>query len=447
MTPTILNSDGVFPTKEVFQKARMLANARANPQQTRKLEQKKTKLSHSFLLIHDHLYAIAKQTKDAPDAYLVGEGGINFVTYCQREDGHVFVLKSMKKSSLDFKEKILQSENVLKRINRLKDQAILENRVYKILDYVKGQDLNKAMHSNQLEPSITLDHLFLKLAWSLKALHDKDIIHADLKTDNIIFHPKKVTCIDFDGSVILPKSQETFKPTRWIFNKKYAAPEVIQKKFLHKKSDIFGLGKIFHTVLSHYKKSEKGSHLKSNIAMLIMGSPPSDPYPELIKKMLSKNYKDRPTIDDMMIVLQAHGDLKKDLQYKHALKFSGVIFCFALLASTLLSSTAMLLLSTPLLLSSLGYLRQKIIRSTYENMRLSTKKDNLTEFDNLLELSESQRSNLKVGYQAASSLKNQALTWLYPGSYHKAYYVGLRMHDLAPQIDFKQLMAPRLKKA
>jgi serine/threonine protein kinase len=114
--------------------------------------------------------------------------------------------------------------------------------------------------------------LFREILEGVKYLHNQNVIHRDLKPQNILITDGKngnfikiadfglATIHEYDG-----QSHTKYKGTR-----KYVAPEVMMKRNYNKKADIHSLGvilqELFHIDINEYLKSINSSIIKSLIS-------------------------------------------------------------------------------------------------------------------------------------------------------------------------------------
>ena len=101
----------------------------------------------------------------------------------------------------------------------------------------------------------------MQILESVRYLHDKDIIHQDLKPSNILVTVDKETereilkLCDFGSSRAFNKSQLTSATVTMLGTHGYIPPEMYkekqQKYEISKKSDIWSLGCIIHQVLTN----------------------------------------------------------------------------------------------------------------------------------------------------------------------------------------------------
>lgn len=143
------------------------------------------------------------------------------------------------------------------------------------------------------KPSINLVKIITKqFILALKSIHDKGIMHRDVKPDNfLIFYtdnePFKVELVDFSLSTFLETSKNSDVITLW-----WRPLDVLIKKYeYNNKVDVWSLGMIFIQLLSgrhlFYENSE--SKMIEQI-MYFFGYPSNDEWPELheIYKNLDK---------------------------------------------------------------------------------------------------------------------------------------------------------------
>lgn len=133
--------------------------------------------------------------------------------------------------------------NALKRINsphvaKLFDTGTIDGLVYEILPYFPDGSLqNKKISFEQLKA-----HYIPALNNGLKALHDQNIIHKDLKPSNIMFDrlTNNISIIDF-GISSVRESGMTMLVTKTGMTPIYSAPETFRNVYLSE-SDYYSLG-------------------------------------------------------------------------------------------------------------------------------------------------------------------------------------------------------------
>ena len=165
--------------------------------------------------------------------------------------------------------------------------------------------------------------ILLTVANSLKLLHQSDIVHGDLKPDNILINKTEVDIyvaklIDFDSSYFSGKP-----PIEVVGDPVYYSPELgryiefSEKRILHDlqlKSDIFALGLIYHQYLTGELPSYNKTKYKYAYAAILDGSELiidasiTSRLTTLLRQMLKKEYSERPNIMQIMSYLKEDDD-------------------------------------------------------------------------------------------------------------------------------------------
>ena len=156
--------------------------------------------------------------------------------------------------------KDLNHSNVIKMIDFKEDS----NYYYCIYDYCNGGDLSHYLEyleqNNKSFSEKEVQYIMKQLVESIKYLHNKKIVHRDIRPRNILLNynsqedllkkdilKAKIKLAGFDISTPLEKGKvlDTFAGTR-----KYISPEIIYPKDYNEKIDIWSLGITFCELLS-----------------------------------------------------------------------------------------------------------------------------------------------------------------------------------------------------
>ncbi len=178
---------------------------------------------------------------------------------------------------------------------------------------IKAKDVAKLPQDKILIILKTVTH-------SLKILHDLNIVHGDLKPDNILIKKTETgsyttKLIDFDDSYF---SKNPPDYTEIVGTPDYYSPELLEyvkdsgkcgKGELTNKSDIFTLGLIFSEYLCGNKPkfSEKYKSVAESVAAnneIVINSLPNR-IKELINSMLLKNIEQRPDVRQVFETLKS----------------------------------------------------------------------------------------------------------------------------------------------
>ncbi len=108
-------------------------------------------------------------------------------------------------------------------------------------------------------------HLFVQLLLSLQHVHSKQILHRDLKTQNILLNKDRdvVKIGDFGISKVLSSESKAFTV---VGTPCYISPELCEGKPYNQKSDIWAVGCVLYELLSLKRAFEAAvSNGKGNV--------------------------------------------------------------------------------------------------------------------------------------------------------------------------------------
>ena len=157
------------------------------------------------------------------------------------------------------KKDIIEEVNILKRINNeniVKAYGYFEdnNTIYSIMEFIKGEDLEKYSKKNSFDEDRAKE-LLRQLINGLKEIHSQNIIHRDIKPNNIIKTPDGIyKIIDFTTN----RSYSDGKMTTMtgFQNPIYTPPELTQKKaIIGNYTDIYSMGMTIISLLVKYRNN------------------------------------------------------------------------------------------------------------------------------------------------------------------------------------------------
>lgn len=169
--------------------------------------------------------------------------------------------------------------------------------------------LQEAKKAGKVPDESRLLEWFIQLSLALHALHFKKILHRDLKTQNIFLTGNKdqnmfaLKLGDFGIATVLNSTLELAKTQ--IGTPFYMSPELINNKPYSYKSDIWGLGCVLYEIINGQRAFD-AQGLNGLALKIIKGhytpitSNCSAATRSLIKSMLNRNPKNRPTLKEIL---------------------------------------------------------------------------------------------------------------------------------------------------
>ena len=186
----------------------------------------------------------------------LGEGGFGKVYKVQNKiDKNIYVIKRINiKSKTPEELKTIENESlILKQINseyivKYVDSFIDNEHFNIVMEYCDNKDLksfiNIHKNNNELINEEVIYNIILDMCCGIKEIHSKNLIHSDLKPENIfISKDYEIKIGDFGINIM-----NCAKTQKGIFN--YMAPEIINDQEYNKKVDIWSLGCILYELLT-----------------------------------------------------------------------------------------------------------------------------------------------------------------------------------------------------
>ncbi|KAJ8280779.1 hypothetical protein GJAV_G00058890 [Gymnothorax javanicus] len=245
---------------------------------------------------------------------VVGRGAFGIVHLCRRfSDGALVILKEIPVEQMTRDErlsaqnecqvlKLLSHPNIIEYYeNFLEDKALMI-----AMEYAPGGTLADYIQKrcNSLLDEDTIMHFFVQILLALYHVHNKLILHRDLKTQNILLdkHQMIVKIGDFGISKILVSKSKAYTV---VGTPCYISPELCEGKPYNQKSDIWALGCVLYELAS-LKRAFEAANLPALVLKIMSGTfaPISDRYsPELrqlILSMLNLDPSNRPQLSEIM---------------------------------------------------------------------------------------------------------------------------------------------------
>lgn len=233
---------------------------------------------------HDWYYALKYASeKQIKDYYAfvktIGEGHFGKVLLAKdRRTREKFAVKVIKKDTTELRSQtLIQRElDILRLVNhhnivRLFDLFDHEDRLYFVLEYMSGGALYEVISSKNIQFNEEKASLIVRdILQGLAYLHEKGIVHRDVKPENILTTgktwPFTSKLADFGLSNFLNAGALESK----VGTPYFCAREVVTNESYDSKADLWSLGVVTYEMLSGRKPFE-GSHTKSVLYAILDG--------------------------------------------------------------------------------------------------------------------------------------------------------------------------------
>ena len=188
------------------------------------------------------------------------------------------------------------------------DSFIENHNLNIVMEYCEGGDLYQYIEKNKkIKKKLkekTIWEIFIKMILGLSAMHKKNILHRDIKAQNI-FLTKNLDVKVGDLGVAKKLIETNFAKT-FIGTPYYLSPEICKELPYNNKSDIWAVGCILYQLCTfNYPFDAKSqgallSKILNNTPEKIDTSFYSKYLQKMIDLLLNKNYEERPGCDDIL---------------------------------------------------------------------------------------------------------------------------------------------------
>ncbi|XP_059187514.1 serine/threonine-protein kinase Nek3 [Centropristis striata] len=175
-----------------------------------------------------------------------------------------------------------------------------------VMEYCSGGDLLQRIRQQKTTQFCVDDILrwFAQMCSAALHIHDKRVLHRDLKSKNIFLTDNGAIKLGDFGSACILNSSKAYAHT-YVGTPYYVAPEIWDNKPYNNKSDVWSLGCVLYELCT-LRHPFQASSWKSLILKVCRGAYP--PLPEhlpyelryLIKQMFKTNPKDRPSLHSIL---------------------------------------------------------------------------------------------------------------------------------------------------
>ncbi|KAF7709929.1 hypothetical protein HF521_016779 [Silurus meridionalis] len=194
------------------------------------------------------------------------------------------------------------------------------NSLYIVMEYCDGGDLMQKIILQKGKPfsEEQITDWFVQMCLGLKHIHDRKILHRDIKAQNVFLShgDKRVKLGDFGIARVLNNTAELVMT--WVGTPNYISPEICENRPYNNKTDIWSLGCILYELCT-LKHPFVAKSWRQLIVKICRGSynPISDHYSAELRLLLSQVFKvspqDRPSVNTLLKNPLLHGRISKHL--------------------------------------------------------------------------------------------------------------------------------------
>ncbi|XP_015202669.1 serine/threonine-protein kinase Nek4 isoform X1 [Lepisosteus oculatus] len=246
---------------------------------------------------------------------VVGKGSYGEVTLVRHKvDGKQYVIKKLNlRNSSKRERKAAEQEAQL--LSQLRHPNIVTYReswegedcqLYIAMGFCEGGDLYHRLkeQKGRLLTERQVVEWFVQIAMALQYLHEKHILHRDLKTQNIFLTKTNIIKVGDLGIARVLENQNDMASTL-IGTPYYMSPELFSNKPYNYKSDVWALGCCVYEMAT-LKHAFNAKDMNSLVYRIVEGKLPPMPKEynpqlgEIIRSMLNKRPEDRPEVKHIL---------------------------------------------------------------------------------------------------------------------------------------------------
>ncbi|NXP20356.1 NEK4 kinase, partial [Scytalopus superciliaris] len=245
----------------------------------------------------------------------VGQGSYGEVSLARhRQDRKQYVIKKLNLRNASRRER-RAAEQEAQLLSQLRHPNIVTYReswqgqdghLYIVMGFCEGGDLYHKLkeQKGRLLPEAQVVEWFVQIAMALQYLHEKHILHRDLKTQNIFLTRTNIIKVGDLGIARVLENQSDMASTL-IGTPYYMSPELFSNKPYNHKSDVWALGCCVYEMAT-LKHAFNAKDMNSLVYRIIEGKLPPMPKDyspqlvEIIQTMLSKKPEERPSVRSIL---------------------------------------------------------------------------------------------------------------------------------------------------
>ncbi|KAK6296344.1 hypothetical protein J4Q44_G00324860 [Coregonus suidteri] len=267
---------------------------------------------------------------------VIGEGSFGRALLVQSRTNHEkYVMKEILLPKMQSKMENTRREAVL--LSRMKHPSIVafrdsfegDGHLYIVMEFCGGGDLLQRIQQqkNTLFSQDTILKWFAQMCSGTKHIHDKRVLHRDLKSKNIFLTENGTVKLGDFGSACVLNSAKAFAHA-YVGTPYYVSPEIWDSKPYNNKSDVWSLGCVLYELCT-LRHPFQAPSWKSLIMKVCRGSYP--PLPQhlpyelhyLVKHMFKTNPKDRPSLHTILTSHRVARLLRRHLPNKELERRTG----------------------------------------------------------------------------------------------------------------------------
>ncbi len=254
---------------------------------------------------------------------IVGKGGMGKIYKAvDSVSGKLVIIKQLMITSKTVLQKRFQREaDIMSTFNhpnivKVYKQFVIGKTYYIVMEFVEGMSLGELIKKNGKISPTASTVIFKDICKGLKYAHDKDVVHRDIKPDNVLISKTgQVKLCDFGIATAQPGKDEILTKTGVVMGTPaYMSPEQLKStKYVDKRSDIYSMGVLLYQMVTG-EKPFPGTFTAEAIARITKGiyvkpEKRSSNIPPFLKQIIKKamhckpekRYNDLQKIIDIII--------------------------------------------------------------------------------------------------------------------------------------------------
>lgn len=263
----------------------------------------------------------------------IGQGSYGRCTLVQDREGKLYVMKTIDISRMDGKQR-KDAINEVKVLSSLKHPYIVSYResfteggvLAIVMDYADGGDLYaRIQRTRRAGQTLTEGHVlrwFTEAALAMKYMHDKHVLHRDLKSQNLFLTSSdRLRIGDFGISKVLENTAAFARTT--IGTPYYLSPEICQEKPYSFSSDVWALGCILYEMAA-LRVPFDAQNIQGLVQKITRGPTPVIPgsyspdMRQLCGDLLHRDLNMRPTTADIVQKPIVQAEIRRMLREEQA---------------------------------------------------------------------------------------------------------------------------------